>query len=912
MWSKQKNKRILPNLVIATVLLLVILMTGASLTKLQDQAVNIKDDLANLEYINACTQRLVKLAALGHDTNTLLTFLEGENQRLLNVESLGTLSSLGIETLDEYIADLLDSWEQVYSAIMSEDLEDDVLFLASDNHFFKMSNLTTQLNILETSIDKDIQRIESIMIIIFIFTCIFFFYWFIDTRIEVQKNKEMTEIAVIDSATGLYNRSKCQEIFETDYKKNKPIGIIVFDLNDLKVVNDSKGHAMGDAMIVTFAQVLQRVGDECSKKPFLGRYGGDEFVVYFEALEDPALVEQFVHSMENLTQETNKTLSDFRLSYAVGYAMEKAGENISTKDLFTQADHAMYVTKQKMKHKEVQIQTTETPEPVAPTNVTANTTLAIERRAEESRLQNRRFAFGLSALAALLICLYVHFIYQDLDYIGGNVLYLSTDDLEATTVDDILVPSPWKNASLSTMLLYRSLFQADATLMEISPDLAKSHKISQDGMTYTITMNNNLYWSDGVELTGEDVVFSIESFLLCENVNVYLSTALQTIHGTEAWRNGESDSLAGLTWEGNVITIELDYPYSGFLQALAQFVPLPKHILSDLDPRTFISNIAYYHQPVCSGMYMVEVNEDYTLVKNPYYNGAESDIDTIVFLSDYSPLDLDFYCTNAISEMVNYRSIRGFEEYPVDLYFYRYFIFNMEGIPGQAENPLEDERVRIAIFHALDRPSLLDSIYFNTGNLITSGLIESDWQDFYYEYNPEKARALLEEAEYDFDRPFTLMYYYNDSTSEMFMEEVKKYLEAVGLTVKVMRSTSNYSLYDTRPYDMMLKGLSSFNYEGWYNEFSSSTVTLHKVFGTDAFDDLLKVLNTTTDERIYAQTLEDLKELEQKMLYKLPLFTLKQGAYVNSNRLSVPSNMDFGNSLFRYDLRFDEWSILKE
>lgn len=919
MTQKEKIKRMTPNLILASILTTMVLFIGANLTKLQDQAVDIKDDLANLEYINACTQRLVKLAVLEQETQTLLEFLEKENQRLLTVESLNTLNLLSTIDLDKYVTDLLDSWYQVCDAVNAPELNEDALFLASDNHFFKMSNLTTELNKLEDSIDSDIQHVEYIMIILFVFGCIFSLYWFLDTRIEVERMKEVTEIATIDSATGLYNRSKCQELFERDFALNRdsgnPMAIIVFDLNDLKLINDSKGHAMGDAMILAFATALLQVGESYKKKPFLGRYGGDEFVVYFQALSAEDDVTKFVESMAKITQEANAKETEFSLSYAVGYGIQEKGSDITTKDLFNQADRAMYVSKQQMKQKENQLQEVERvddTENVASSNTTGNTTLAIERRASASRKQNRRFALALSGFATLLITLHIHFLYEELDYIGGNTLYLSSEDPEAFTVNDIIVPIPWKNASLSTMLLYRGLFQADASLMEITSDLAKSYVMSDDGMHYEITMDTGLFWSDGTALTAEDVVFSMESFLLCENVNVYLSSALQAIAGVDAWQNGDSDSLSGLSWEGNSIFIDLDFPYSGFIQAMAQFVPLPKHILGELDPSTFINDIEYYHEPVCSGMYMVEVNDDFTLVKNPYYNGAESDIETIVFIDDYNPLELDFYATNDISDMVNYRSIRGFEEYPVDLYFYRYFIFNMEGIPGEAENPLDDARVRQAIFHALDRPGLLNNVYFNTGNLINSGMIELDDTDNYFEYDPEKARALLEEAGYDFERPFTLLYYYNDSTTENFMNQVRQQLEAVGLRVTVIRSSSNASLYDTRPYDMMLKGLSSFNYEGWYNEFSSSMANMNKVLGTDAFDQLLHQLSTTTEEQEYTQTLEALKDLEQELLYKLPLFSLKQGAYVNSNRLNVPEDMDFGNALFRYDLRFDEWSIRKE
>lgn len=66
---------------------------------------------------------------------------------------------------------------------------------------------------------------------------------------------------------------------------------------------------------------------------------------------------------------------------------------------------------------------------------------------------------------------------------GTLKLILSTTDGSST---DDKVPIPWLNRTMPTNLMFRSLFIADSTLNEASPDLAESYEVSEDGLTYTI------------------------------------------------------------------------------------------------------------------------------------------------------------------------------------------------------------------------------------------------------------------------------------------------------------------------------------------------------------------------------------------------------------------------------------------
>lgn len=530
----------------------------------------------------------------------------------------------------------------------------------------------------------------------------------------------------------------------------------------------------------------------------------------------------------------------------------------------------------------------------------------------------------------------------NLTYIDGNVLKIARTGSAS-------VGNPWKNASFVGQLAFRSLFMTDSGFSEINPELAEKFTVSEDGLSYVITMKSDQKWSDGQDLTAEDVVYSIESFLLCSGTNTTIAAAFNKIVGAEAWQNGETDSLEGISYSGNEIFIELTDPHTSFALVLTQFPPLPKHILQDEDPSTFTSGIEFFTDPVCSGMFMLDfVNEDgdMELIHNPYYSDKQTEIERVIMYGDYKNMHIDHYSTTNITEMVSYRSMLGFQEYGVNVYFYRYFVFNLmaeyelpELIPLVDENgvvltdgegqilytesteaieypedrevnsAMQDVRVRQAITHAIDIKSCFEDVYFEQGQLTYGGSISL--AEEVYEYNPSKAIALLEEAEYDFERPFTIAYYHTDKNTLVFLERVQSYLEDIGLTVRLVQSSSA-NLYNGREYDMFLKALSAFNTQDWYSEYLSSNTNLNAVMGTDEFDELVENLSASSDVPHMLEILGDLVELEQDLMYKIPLFSLSDSVYINSNRVSVPADMSFGNTRYRSDHRIDEWFIKKE
>ena len=97
-------------------------------------------------------------------------------------------------------------------------------------------------------------------------------------------NRQLEQKAYIDLHTGLPNKSKCEELFHNVEFIKTPTACIVFDMNNLKRVNDSLGHSIGDQLILNFARLLR---NSIPAKHFVGRYGGDEFMaVIYDATRE--------------------------------------------------------------------------------------------------------------------------------------------------------------------------------------------------------------------------------------------------------------------------------------------------------------------------------------------------------------------------------------------------------------------------------------------------------------------------------------------------------------------------------------------------------------------------------------------------------------------------------------------------
>ena len=146
--------------------------------------------------------------------------------------------------------------------------------------------------------------------------------------------------------TGVHNKKSLEKKIQD--LNSRPdtfnIGVMMFDLNNLKHVNDTFGHEKGDEFIQAFTYCLTRILNQHS---FLARYGGDEFVLIQEDTDEKEL-QQMIRQLDDLVREYNSH-SSLSLSYAVGYEVSYRNHYFMMEDLMNTADKKMYKDKAQKK-----------------------------------------------------------------------------------------------------------------------------------------------------------------------------------------------------------------------------------------------------------------------------------------------------------------------------------------------------------------------------------------------------------------------------------------------------------------------------------------------------------------------------------------------------------------------------------
>ncbi|HET7385431.1 MAG TPA: GGDEF domain-containing protein [Nocardioidaceae bacterium] len=165
-------------------------------------------------------------------------------------------------------------------------------------------------------------------------------------RAEASENK-LRERASYDSLTGVGNRSlffeRLGHALDTGPERRAMLALAFIDLDGFKRVNDEYSHAVGDDVLVAVAERLRSV---VRPRDTLVRWGGDEFLVLFEHLDDEGdvvpIVERILYAVAQPSPEIGP---DVAVSASIGVAFQGPHEELDADDLVRRADVAMYRAK---------------------------------------------------------------------------------------------------------------------------------------------------------------------------------------------------------------------------------------------------------------------------------------------------------------------------------------------------------------------------------------------------------------------------------------------------------------------------------------------------------------------------------------------------------------------------------------
>lgn len=344
----------------------------------------------------------------------------------------------------------------------------------------------------------------------------------------------------------------------------------------------------------------------------------------------------------------------------------------------------------------------------------------------------------------------------------------------ATSRKDTIVIGILSPNGVFNPLLEESAYDSDvndaiwAPLLEtnydglVIPGLADLPEISEDGKTYTFTLKEGVKWQDGTPITSEDFEFTFK-FIMDKTYTGRFERDTLDVTGWEAYRDGTSDTIEGFKIiDDRTFSVTLDNPNAKSLSYFAtDLKPLAKHIYGvdyvqgnakDLEKfnRTPFGNGAYKFVSYKDG-------EEVALVANEnYYKGAPR-IKNLVFrvvnetnqllLLQNGDIDIIKGTMTVTDENLQLVDQLGFANANIyENLGYGYIAINHK------EPIMQDVNVRKALAYGLDRESVVQASFGDQANVIDVPQSTVSWSypddENYtkYEYNPEKAKQLLEEA----------------------------------------------------------------------------------------------------------------------------------------------------------------------
>lgn len=152
------------------------------------------------------------------------------------------------------------------------------------------------------------------------------------TLLDHANEQAYRRLAFTDEMTGFKNKTAYIELEKQPLKDNSIF--IMLDLNNLKSINDTYGHRIGDEVIVTASSYIKKHFKDCD----CYRFGGDEFVVVSNSLSYSE-VENTVKNIKEEMIKDNKQ-REVKIEFAIGIAKQMEGDSV--KSLFLRADKAMY------------------------------------------------------------------------------------------------------------------------------------------------------------------------------------------------------------------------------------------------------------------------------------------------------------------------------------------------------------------------------------------------------------------------------------------------------------------------------------------------------------------------------------------------------------------------------------------
>ena len=250
--------------------------------------------------IRGKTQRIIKLEITGSpqdgmiaDIDAFINGLEKGNSELNLVRLDDADFQAKMQELDAYFSQL----KMEIAKVRTQDYRQTDIINKSERFLNICDEATGLAEIYSQKKATQLDQLEKIVFADIAGLLILIAAELIKTLRYAALNRLLQSKVYLDEATNLPNKNKCEELLNAPdpIPDDSFAAVCVFDLNNLRIINNTMGHEMGDAYIRSFADQLRLAVPEGQ---FAGRDGGDEFIAIFKDTESSA-VHNSLHKLKN-------------------------------------------------------------------------------------------------------------------------------------------------------------------------------------------------------------------------------------------------------------------------------------------------------------------------------------------------------------------------------------------------------------------------------------------------------------------------------------------------------------------------------------------------------------------------------------------------------------------------------------
>lgn len=360
--------------------------------------------------------------------------------------------------------------------------------------------------------------------------------------------------------------------------------------------------------------------------------------------------------------------------------------------------------------------------------------------------------------------------------------------------------------------------------------LADSITPNSDATVWTVKLKSNVKWSDGTPFTSKDVLYS---WSINANPKFSINAALWSdVVGLAAFQDGSASTISGITApDDSTVVFQLTKPNGAFLGTLLNFrnYILPQQGLGDvskLSTDQFLK-LDFWQKPTVSigPMKWVETVPDQYLAfeKNPNWYGPPLKFDKLIV----KPVDASVAAAQLSAGAIDIATV-GFDDLSTLAAAGIQTGTAPATVPIQSDfntssSRMADVRVRQAIIYGCNRQAFVDSFYKGKGKVANTYFL-APWVPTDglepYAYDPQKAKALLDAANFDYSKPVVWMSWNKDNLErQSYLQNCQSNLAQIGVKVNIVNGTDvTTALWKTGSFDLQLYG----GYPAFYDPDSLS------------------------------------------------------------------------------------------